>query len=107
MSEMTVANSKPISLREITADTVREVVKLSVREDQKHFVASNAVSLAQALSSPEAWYRSIYVENEMAGFVMLEDESRRSPPPLYPKIGVWRFMVDAKFQGREIGRAHV
>ena len=43
----------PITLREITADTVRAVTKLSVREDQTRFVASNAMSLAQALITPE------------------------------------------------------
>ena len=94
-----------VTLREITADTVREVTKLSVREDQKHFVASNAVSLAQALFSPEAWYRAIYAGNELAGFVMLHDESLRSPPPLEPGIGVWRFMIDARYQGKGIGKA--
>ena len=49
----------PVTLREITADTVRSVTKLAVREDQMRFVASNAVSLAQALFTPEAWYRAI------------------------------------------------
>lgn len=43
----------PVTLREITADTVRAVTKLSVREDQTRFVASNAMSLAQALITPE------------------------------------------------------
>ena len=95
----------PVSLKEITADTVREVTSLSVREDQRHFVASNAVSLAQALFAPEAWYRAIYLESELAGFVMLYDESLRSSPPERPEIGVWRFMIDARFQGKGIGKA--
>lgn len=74
-------NSAPVTLREITADTVIDVTRLSVFESQKTFVAPNAVSLAQALFAPEAWYRAIYVAEELAGFVMLEDESLRSPPP--------------------------
>jgi diamine N-acetyltransferase len=94
-----------VSLREITAETVIAVTRLAVAEDQKGFVAPNAVSLAQALFAPEAWYRAIYVGDEAAGFVMLEDESLRSPPPSLPKVGVWRFMIDARFQGRGIGRA--
>jgi diamine N-acetyltransferase len=93
------------SLREITAETVREVTRLSVRDDQKHFVASNAVSLAQALFAPEAWYRAVYYGEEIAGFVMLHDESLRSPPPEKPEVSVWRFMVDAKYQGKGIGNA--
>ncbi|MFY9513442.1 MAG: GNAT family N-acetyltransferase [Rubrivivax sp.] len=94
-----------VSLREITADTVRAVTRLAVRSDQQHFVASNAVSLAQALFAPEAWYRAVYCGDELAGFVMLHDSSLQSPPPATPEVAVWRFMVDAGFQGRGIGRA--
>jgi diamine N-acetyltransferase len=91
-------------LREITADTVISIVKLSVAESQKRLVAPNAVSLAQALFAPEAWYRAIYFGEEPAGFVMLHDESLRSPPPEVPKVAVWRFMVAERFQGQGIGR---
>lgn len=93
-----------VTLREITEDTVVSIVKLSVAEHQKAFVAPNAVSLAQALFSQEAWYRAIYVGDEPAGFVMLYDESLREPRPESPAIGVWRFMVDERFQGRGVGR---
>ncbi|AMO25033.1 GNAT family N-acetyltransferase [Ramlibacter solisilvae] len=95
----------PVTLREITAATVRQVLNLSVAESQKGFVASNAVSLAQALFAPEAWYRAIYAGEEMVGFVMLDDQSLLNPPPAHPEIGVWRFMVDARHQGRGFGRA--
>jgi diamine N-acetyltransferase len=94
-----------VSLREISAESVYAVTQLAVAENQKGFVAPNAVSLAQALFAPEAWYRAIYAGEELAGFVMLEDESLRTPPPPRPKVGVWRFMIDARFQGRGIGRA--
>lgn len=94
-----------VTLREITADTVRAVTKLAVAESQTGFVAPNAVSLSQALFSPEAWYRAIYAGDELVGFLMLEDQSLRSPPPAKPTIGVWRFMIDERFQGRGYGRA--
>lgn len=102
---MTPSIVAPISLREIDASTVRAVTRLAVREDQQHFVASNAVSLAQALFAPEAWYRAIYLGEALAGFVMLHDESLRSPAPQRPAISVWRFMVDARYQGQGVGRA--
>jgi len=70
-----------VTLRSITAETVRQITGLSVSESQKGFVASNAVSLAQALFAPAAWYRAIYFAEEPAGFVMLEDESLLSPQP--------------------------
>ena len=92
-----------VSLREITAETVLAVTRLAVADSQKGFVAPNAVSLAQALFSPEAWYRAICLDDTPVGFVMLEDESQSIPPPAHPGIGVWRFMVDARHQGRGIG----
>jgi len=97
-------NPSDVTLREITEDTVVQVIKLSVAESQKGFVAPNAVSLAQALFAKTAWYRAIYLGGEPVGFVMLHDESLLDPPEPDPEIGVWRFMVDERFQGRGIGR---
>jgi diamine N-acetyltransferase len=96
-----------VTLREITAETVRDVVKLSVAPEQSQFVAPNAVSLAEALFSKEAWYRAAYADDALAGFVMLYDESQRDPRPANPNIGLWRLMVDHRFQGRGVGRAIV
>ena len=93
-----------VTLREITSETVVSIIKLSVADSQKGFVASNAVSLAQALFASEAWYRAIYFEEQPVGFVMLADDSLRKPLPQNPGIGVWRFMIDEKHQGRGIGR---
>lgn len=94
-----------VHLREITADTVRQINRLDVKPEQQGLVARNSESLAQALFSPEAWYRAIYEGDEPAGFVMLYDETLRAVPPAQPQAYVWRFMVDAKFQGRGIGAA--
>ena len=93
-----------VTLREIDHETVVTIVKPSVSESQKGFVAPNAVSLAQALFSEEAWYRAINAEDEPVGLVMLYDESLGTPPPEAPGVGVWRFMVDERHQGRGIGR---
>jgi diamine N-acetyltransferase len=92
-----------VSLREITADTVIAVVKLQVGEGQDGFVATNAVSLAQALFSPEAWYRAVYLDETLVGFVMVYDESLRPEPPPRPAVGLWRFMIDGRYQGRGVG----
>ena len=94
-----------VSLHQIDADTVRQITSLSVSREQERLVASNAVSLAQALFSPEAWYRAIYVDNVPAGFVMLYDESLRAVPPPHPEAALWRFMVDSRFQRQGVGTA--
>lgn len=93
-----------VTLREISADTVRKVLWLSVGPGQERFVAPNAVSLAQALFSPEAWYRAAYRGEEMVGFVMVSDEAHKQPPKDKPEIGLWRLMVDQRYQGQGIGR---
>ena len=93
-----------ITLREITRETVLSVTKLSVAESQQGFVAPNAVSLAEALFSDEAWYRAVYDNEELVGFVMLSDESLKREPPTEPNIGLWRLMIDQRYQRRGIGR---
>ncbi len=94
-----------VSLRQITAQTVRCVCSLTVAKDQESLVAPNAVSLAQALFTPMAWYRAIYLTEHPVGFVTLEDESLLPARPKAPAVRIWRFMVDARFQGQGIGKA--
>lgn len=92
-----------VELREISQDTVRAICKLQVAPSQTGFVAPNAVSLAQALFHPEAWYRAIYADGEPAGFLMLEDRSLLGEA--VAEVGLWRLMVDARFQGLGVGKA--
>ena len=87
-----------VTLREITAESVRRVCALEVAESQRKFVASNAISIAQAHFEPRAWFRAIYAGEEPVGFAMLEiDLVKRS-------YYLWRFMVDHRQQGRGYGR---
>lgn len=87
-----------VELREITRDNLRAVLKLEVRPEQSTFVASNAISIAQAHFYPgEAWFAAIYADGEPVGFVMLALEHGKPP-------WVWRFMVSGAHQGRGIGR---
>jgi diamine N-acetyltransferase len=87
-----------ISLREITKETVRSICNLSVAPEQNRFVAPNAVSLAEALFEPKAWYRAVYAGEEPVGFVMLFDD------PEAPEYYLWRFMIVAGCQGRGYGK---
>jgi diamine N-acetyltransferase len=93
------ANSKAVvSLREITRETVESIIDLEVAPKQENFVASNAQSLAEALFSPEAWYRAIYADETPVGFVML------SVKPEVPRYFLWRFMIGAEYQGKGYGK---
>ena len=97
-SENMPSSNSTVTLREIDAGTVRRVCTLAVREDQKKFVAPNAVSIAQAHFSDHAWFRAIYADDTMVGFLMLEDQ------PEKPEYYLWRFMIDARWQGMGFGR---
>ena len=90
-----------VTLREITADTVRQILDLEVAEDQRHLVAPNSVSIAEAYFEPMAWFRAIYADEEPVGFVMLFDD------PNKPMYYLWRLMVDASHQRRGYGRRAV
>jgi diamine N-acetyltransferase len=61
-------------------------------------VAPNAVSLAQALFEPTAWYRAIYADETLVGFVMVDDNVATR------EYSLWRFMIAGEFQGRGFGR---
>ena len=95
-----------VTLQPVTQSTLRQVLELSVSPEQANYVAGNAVSLAQALFHPEAWYRAICLDDAPAGFVMLEDPLLLPLPPEKPEpsLWLWRFMIDRQFQGRGIGK---
>ena len=92
-------SSAVITLREITKETLRSILDLKVAKHQEHFVASNAVSVAQAYFYREiAWFRGIYADETPVGFVMLYDDATNQD------YFLWRFMIDARFQGKGFGK---
>ena len=94
-----------VSLREISASTVRAVTDLRVAPEQEGYVASNAVSIAQAyFHREEAWFRSIHAEDLLIGFVMLRDATLLPPLPVPAQLSLWRFMIDRRYQGVGFGR---
>jgi diamine N-acetyltransferase len=86
-----------VELREITQDSLGAVLDLAVEPEQAAYVAPNARSIAEAYFEPRAWFRAVYADDDPVGFVMLF----RDPPKDW---WVWRFMIDAKYQGKGYGR---
>lgn len=91
-------DDQAVSLREVTKDNVREVVALEVSEEQSSYVATNAKSIAEAYFEPKAWFRAIGAGNDLVGFAMVYRD------PAAGIFYIWRFMVDARHQGRGYGR---
>jgi diamine N-acetyltransferase len=94
-----------VTLRQITADTVRAICKLSdtLLPPRKYMVAPNAVSIAQAYFEPKAWLRAVYADETPVGFVMLYDDPG-DPPGHEPVYFLWRFMIAGPNQGKGYGR---
>ena len=86
-----------VELREITSETVRTICELTVADDQRSFVAPNAVSIAEAHFTPGHWMRAIYADGQPTGFALTFDD---------PSEGyfLWRFMIAEGHQRRGIGR---
>ena len=94
---MSPIDDSVISLQEITQETLWPILKLEVSDKQNHFVASNAVSIAQAHFSDHAWFRAIYANETPVGFVMLYIDEEK------PEYELWRFMIDKNYQGKGYG----
>ena len=99
----TVSRDAVVTLREITPENAEAIFALSVRDSQKHLVASNERSIAQAHFEEAAWFRAIYADEEPVGFVMLHDETLRAEPHEPGYVFLWRMMVDQRFQGMGFG----
>ncbi len=95
---MDVASNSKVSLREITRDTFFGICQLSVSPEQKLCVDTVAESLAEANFYDTAWFRAVYADDTPVGFVMLDDR------PLESKYYIWRFMIDARYQGMGFGK---
>ncbi|MGK7953109.1 MAG: GNAT family N-acetyltransferase [Xenococcaceae cyanobacterium] len=88
-----------VTLREITKENLDEILDLQVTKHQENFVASNAVSIAQAHFYPEiVWFRAIYADEIPVGFIMLDDD------PVNCLYHLWRLMIDNRFQKLGFGR---
>jgi diamine N-acetyltransferase len=97
-SDLRTASPGQVHLEQVTAENVRAICDLRVAPAQESFVTPNAVSLAEAYVHAAAWCRAVYAGDELVGFVMLHDSAEG------PGYMLWRLMIDARFQGRGLGR---
>lgn len=91
-----------VELRDVTADNRQTVVGLELDPDQEHLVASNAESLDEARSDPDARPRAVYAGERIVGFLMYDAGQPCDDPR---EATIYRFMIDRKYQGKGYGRA--
>lgn len=88
-----------VTLQPITRDNVWQCIRLKVAPEQEHYVASNAVSLAQAAYETECVPLAAYDGDTMVGFAMYawnKDEST---------YWIYRVMVGRDHQRKGYGKA--
>ncbi len=100
-----------IKLQKIDSENIWKVINLSVRDSQKHFVASNTDSILEAyvaiIEGQVALPFAIYDDDLLVGFVMFgygSSEDADEPSIAYGNYLMWRFMIDQKFQGKGYGK---
>ena len=90
-----------VTLREITKESLRSVLELSVTREQDEFVAPVSISISEAHFEPGAWMRAIYADDDPVGFVMTFEAPEREVPFYY----LWRFLIDKDHQRKGYGIA--
>ena len=98
----------PSTLRlvEITRDNLDRVERLATHRSQQRFVSTMQESFTDAFLPEvvggrpvEPWLRAIEADGEPVGFVMLGTRSDANP-----ETYLWRLLIDARHQGRGMGR---
>ena len=88
-----------VKLVELNAENWYECCMLEVSENQKEFIESNAISIAQSKYEPTLRPYAIYFKEKVVGFLMYNSV-------LEELNGYWiyRIMIDKNYQGKGIGK---
>ncbi|MDA1785013.1 GNAT family N-acetyltransferase [Bacillus cereus] len=89
---------KKIHLKSINKSNWEEAIRLSVKAEQRKFIASNLYSIAEVQFLDNFYAKGIYVGNKMIGFTMFGID------PDDNNYWIYRLMIDEKFQGKGIGK---
>ncbi len=90
-----------LHLAPITKYNWIDAISLKVRDDQKQFVASNAVSLAQLNFLDNFLAQGIFHDETMVGFTLYGIDEEDG------EFWIYRIMIDEKQQGKGYGRQAV
>lgn len=89
---------KKIYLKPIDKSNWEEAIRLSVKEEQQTFIASNLYSIAEVQFLDNFYAKGIYLENKMIGFTMFGID------PDDNNYWIYRLMIDEEFQGKGLGK---
>lgn len=92
-----------VQFRKITEENFDAVIKMK-RPEGENFVASNAVSLAQAWlyrDDGDVFPFAIYDDDTIVGFMLLEEDLEQA------RLDLWRIMLSPEQEGKGYGTAAV
>jgi len=90
-----------VRLEQITGENWYECSQLDVKPEQRHFVSSNLLCIAEVQFYPSWGAYAVYHEDQMVGFVMYEYDEEED---------AWwlsALMIAADQQGKGYGRAAI
>ncbi|SKA60999.1 diamine N-acetyltransferase [Eubacterium uniforme] len=88
-----------VTLKKITQDNLEEVLALDIKEEQKKYVSSTAVALAQAYVYFDTAYPfAIYADETVVGLIMMGYYEAKGYYTL------WKFLIDSQYQSKGYGR---
>ena len=101
-----------VRLEKIDGKNVWDALRLSVKEDQREFVASNDVSIIEAYTTITAngyaFPFGIYDDEQIVGFLMIgfdkDDYWDDAPEIANGNYNLWRLMIHQKYQHRGYGK---
>ena len=100
--------NETIEARAVDRGNLRALLDIKVRDDQRHLVASNAVTIAQVSYEPYSWLRGLWMGDQAVGLVAMIDLRPDHPDvgPNDPKNAayLWRLMIEATQQHKGYGR---
>ncbi|WP_414835509.1 GNAT family N-acetyltransferase [Bacillus sp. Ba 3] len=89
---------KKLYLKPIDKSNWKEATKLSVKEEQQTFIASNLYSIAEVQFLDNFYAKGIYLDEKMIGFTMFGID------PDDNNYWIYRLMIDKRFQEKGIGK---
>ena len=101
-----------IRLKKINGENIWDILKLSVSDNQKEFVACNDISIIEAYSAITsngyAFPFGIFEDNMPVGFLMIgydkDDYWFDAPDIAKGNYNLWRLMIDKHYQNKGYGK---
>ncbi|MFJ5764407.1 GNAT family N-acetyltransferase [Lysinibacillus sp. NPDC093210] len=89
-----------VKIVELNAENWYDCCEFEIATEQKKYIESNAISVAQSKFEPTLKPYAIYLNEKVVGFLMYNAVQEE-----LDGYWVYRIMVDKKFQGKGIGKA--